>query len=185
MTRRLSNMVVNGRPLKRMKRRVTADLQDFLTFPSVEGSGSGTTLPFRASVRSFLSEYALLPPPSSLFPHLMTWQILFRVGDLRDGPDSMAPATVCLDVVEEDVARSRSVYCDQCRVVGELARFESFFVLTDYFSLTIFFLFLEKVFYGFLGYSFAFSSGCRVLGRENRDSFHFWELFAIYDVLFS
>ncbi|KAK0583738.1 hypothetical protein LWI29_002323 [Acer saccharum] len=34
------DMVVNGRPLKRMKRRVTADLYYFLTFPVVEGSGA-------------------------------------------------------------------------------------------------------------------------------------------------
>ncbi|KAK1587373.1 hypothetical protein Q3G72_012214 [Acer saccharum] len=110
-------MVVNGRPLKRMKRRVTADLYDFLTFPAVEGSGAME--PFRVNVRTFLSQHAMPPPPTSLFPHLLTWQILFRVGDvMMDGPDSMAPMTVWLDVVEEDVARSRSVYCDQCRVVG-------------------------------------------------------------------
>uniref|UniRef100_A0A5B6YRI8 Zinc finger PHD-type domain-containing protein n=2 Tax=Davidia involucrata TaxID=16924 RepID=A0A5B6YRI8_DAVIN len=107
-------MVVNGRPLKRMKRRVTADLNDFLTFPSGDASAVGS---FRTSVRAFLSKHAILPPPSSLFPHLLTWQILFRVGDLTDGPDSSS-SVVCLDVVEEDVARSRSVYCDQCRVVG-------------------------------------------------------------------
>ncbi|KAA8522643.1 hypothetical protein F0562_012996 [Nyssa sinensis] len=107
-------MVVNGRPLKRMKRRVTADLNDFLTFPSGDALAGG---PFRTSVRAFLSKHAILPPPSSLFPHLLTWQILFRVGDLTDGPDS-SPSVVCLDVVEEDVARSRSIYCDQCRVVG-------------------------------------------------------------------
>lgn len=58
-----------------------------------------------------------MPPPSSLFPHLMTWQILFRVGDATGGSDSSS-AMVCLDVVEEDVGRSRSIYCDQCRVVG-------------------------------------------------------------------
>ncbi|KAL6956542.1 hypothetical protein U1Q18_041225 [Sarracenia purpurea var. burkii] len=109
-------MVVNGRPLKRMKRRVTADLSDFLAFPSA-GDGSSAGAPFRTSVRAFLSRHAILPPPSSLFPHLLTWQILFRVGDLTaDGPNG-SPAVVCLDVVEEDVARSRSVYCDQCRVV--------------------------------------------------------------------
>lgn len=33
-------------------------------------------------------------------------------------------ASVCLDVVEEDVIRSRSVYCDQCRVVGELTQLD-------------------------------------------------------------
>ncbi|KAJ7975546.1 PHD finger protein family [Quillaja saponaria] len=112
-------MVVNGgKSLKRMKRRVTADLYDFLTFPSsisaMEDFSGG---PFRSNVRSFLSKHALLPPPSALFPHLLTWQILFRVGDLMEGPESN-PAVVCLDIIEEDVSRSRSVYCDQCRVVG-------------------------------------------------------------------
>ncbi|XP_043690688.1 PHD finger protein At1g33420-like [Telopea speciosissima] len=114
-------MVVNGRPLKRMKRRVTADLYDFLTFPACSGDeisgGDHPDGPFRLNVRSFLSKHAQLPPPSSLFPHLLTWQIVFRIGDLVGGPDS-SPAVVALDVVEEDVTRSRSVYCDQCRVVG-------------------------------------------------------------------
>ncbi|KAK4280508.1 hypothetical protein QN277_012128 [Acacia crassicarpa] len=111
-------VVCGGKPLKRMKRRVTADFYDFLTFPSPSVAGEDFSGgPFRTNVRSFLSKHALLPPPSALFPHLMTWQILFRVGDLTDGPES-SPAVVCLDVIEEDVVRSRSVYCDQCRVVG-------------------------------------------------------------------
>ncbi|CAK9183641.1 unnamed protein product [Ilex paraguariensis] len=112
-------MVVHGLPLKRMKRRVTADLFDFLTFPPSCSSGESPFPigPFRTSVKAFLSKHALLQPPSSLFPHLLTWQILFKVGELTDGPDSL-PSVVCLDVVEEDVVRSRSVYCDQCRVVG-------------------------------------------------------------------
>ncbi|XP_042513918.1 PHD finger protein At1g33420-like [Macadamia integrifolia] len=110
-------MVMNGRPLKRMKRRVTADLYDFLNFPENTSGGNHPDGPFRLNVRSFLSKHAQLPPPSSLFPHLLTWQIVFRIGDLVEGPDS-SPAVVALDVVEEDVTRSRSVYCDQCRVVG-------------------------------------------------------------------
>ncbi|CAN4112923.1 unnamed protein product [Withania somnifera] len=108
-------MVVNARP---MKRRVTADLNDFLTFPDGDIAGSG---PFRTTVKAFLSKHALLHPPSTLFPHLVTWQILFRFGDLTDGGgdgDDSSTAVVCLDVIEEDVARSRSPYCDQCRVVG-------------------------------------------------------------------
>ncbi|XP_052196733.1 PHD finger protein At1g33420 isoform X2 [Diospyros lotus] len=111
----IGDTVVSGRPLKRMKRRVTADLNDFLTFPPPTAGGGP---PFRTSISAFLSKHAVLPPPSSLFPHL-AWQMLFRVGDLTadDGPDAN-PAVVCLDIVEEDVARSRSVYCDQCRVVG-------------------------------------------------------------------
>ncbi|XP_076942343.1 PHD finger protein At1g33420-like [Bidens hawaiensis] len=91
-------MVVNGRPLKKMKRRVTTN---FLTFPTGEILA---TRPFRLTLRGFLLRHAL-QPPSSLVQHLLTWQVLF------DGD-------VCLDVVEEDVMRSRSVYCDQCRVVG-------------------------------------------------------------------
>lgn len=104
--------------MKRLKRRVTADLLDLLTFPSSGGAAGG---PFRAKVREFLSRHAMPPPPSSLFPHLTTWQVLFRVGDVAvtGGPDPLSPAAVCLDVVvEEEVSRSRSVYCDQCRVVG-------------------------------------------------------------------
>lgn len=122
-------MVVNGRPSKRLKRRVTADLKDFLTFPSAGDADADadavpigvTGGPFRTSVEEFLSKYAILPPPSSLFPHLLTWQILFRVGDITVAGANgglPAPAIVCLDVVEEDVSRSSYVYCDQCRVVG-------------------------------------------------------------------
>ncbi|CAJ1978272.1 unnamed protein product [Sphenostylis stenocarpa] len=109
-------MVVNERSSKRMKRRVTADLYDFLTFPAAADVSSGE--PFRTCVQRFLSDHARITFPPSLFPSLMTWQILFRVGDLVDGPD-LLPAVVTLDIVEEDVTRSRSsVYCDQCRVVG-------------------------------------------------------------------
>lgn len=113
-------MVVNERPSKRMKRRVTADLYDFLSFPAAGDSSSA--VPFRNCVQRFLSDHARITFPPSLFPSLMTWQILFRVGDLVDGAD-LSPAMVTLDIVEEDVTRSRgSVYCDQCRVVGESNR---------------------------------------------------------------
>ncbi|MFQ6645226.1 hypothetical protein Gotur_019401 [Gossypium turneri] len=111
-------MVVNAVPMKRIKRRVTVDLYDFLTFPSTSSSfGFGGTTPFRANIRSFLTKHALMPPLSSLFPHMMIWQIVLRFDDVTDNLDSSS-SVVCLDVVEEDVARSRSVYCDQCRVVG-------------------------------------------------------------------
>ncbi|XP_068335815.1 PHD finger protein At1g33420-like isoform X2 [Pyrus communis] len=109
-------MVVSERPLKRMKRRITADLNDFFTFPSA--SPNRRVGPFRSSVMDFISKHALLPPPSSLSPHLMTWQILFRAGDDDPSSSPADAAVVCLDIVEEDVARSRSVYCDHCRVVG-------------------------------------------------------------------
>ncbi|XP_050388236.1 PHD finger protein At1g33420 [Argentina anserina] len=100
-------MVVNETPSKRPRRRVTADLPDLFTFPPDSPDPDG----FRDNVRAFLSRYARVTlPSSSLFPSLLTWQIALRVD----------PAVVIpLDIVEEDVTRSRrSVYCDQCRVVG-------------------------------------------------------------------
>lgn len=110
-------MIVNEiRPFKRAKRRSTSDLCDFLSFPSVSGDGDGDCFaeqPFWSAVQSFLKQYGHSRFPPSLFPSLVTWQILLRVGDPADGA-----GVVSLDVVEEDVARSRSVYCDQCRVVG-------------------------------------------------------------------
>ncbi|KAF5765383.1 putative cytochrome P450 [Helianthus annuus] len=84
-----NTMVVNGRGLKRMKRRVTADLNDFLTFPSSEVTAAE---PFRTDVRTFLLRHALLPPMSSLIPHLLKWQMLFRVGERSGGGDD---ACVC------------------------------------------------------------------------------------------
>ncbi|PKU63512.1 PHD finger protein [Dendrobium catenatum] len=126
-------MVVNGRPVKRAKRRITADLYDFFSFPSDAATGD-LDGPFRSNVQVFLSRHArLLPPPSILPPsppppagHLLTWRVGFGLGDATagDGEEPLSPAssaamaTVELDVVEEDVARSKSVYCDQCRVVG-------------------------------------------------------------------
>lgn len=111
-------MVVNARSLKRMKRRVTAELHDFLTFPAPESGDRLAGAPFRSNVKAFLARHALFPPLSSLLPHLVTWQVLYRVGDSADSFDNSSSHVVCVDVVEEEVARSRSVYCDQCRVVG-------------------------------------------------------------------
>ncbi|KAK1288951.1 PHD finger protein [Acorus calamus] len=118
--------------MKRAKKRVQADLHDFLRYPESpeEGMLSGT---FRSNVRLFVSRYGRLLPASPIVSgpdafafafadlgsnHLQTWRISFRIGE--DDPDeSVKAATVELEVVEEDVARSRSTYCDQCRVVGE------------------------------------------------------------------
>ncbi|KAI9099607.1 hypothetical protein K1719_024612 [Acacia pycnantha] len=115
-------MVVNERPSKRMKRRVSADLYDFLTFPAASDRCLDDVVvggqPFRKTVQGFLTNHAMVTYPPSLFSSLMTWQILFRIGGHVDGPD-LSPASVTLHIVEEDVTRSRSsVYCDQCRVVG-------------------------------------------------------------------
>ncbi|PRQ22369.1 putative chromatin regulator PHD family [Rosa chinensis] len=100
-------MVVNERAAKRARRKVAADLPDLFTFPPPPESPEA----FRDNVRGFLGRHARVTlPSSSLFPSLLTWQIALRVD----------PAVVLpLDIVEEDVTRSRrSVYCDQCRVVG-------------------------------------------------------------------
>ncbi|XP_027333042.1 PHD finger protein At1g33420-like [Abrus precatorius] len=108
-------MVLNERPTKRIKRGATADLHDFFSFPV---AGDSTGEPFRFSVLRFLSSHARVTFPPSLFPSLMTWQISFRVGSL-DGEPDLSPVTIAVDIVEEEVTRSRSpVYCDQCRVVG-------------------------------------------------------------------
>ncbi|XP_022718188.1 PHD finger protein At1g33420 isoform X2 [Durio zibethinus] len=112
-----------ARPLKRRRRttRVTADLSHFLDFPSPAVTASASGKPFRDAVRSFLSTNARLTtafaPP--LLPALMTWQILFRVDDCFIDAGDSSSIVVAFYVVEEDVTRSsRSVYCDQCRVVG-------------------------------------------------------------------
>jgi hypothetical protein len=119
-------MVVNGRPLK--KARTRAEARDFAGFPAARDGGAAGT--FREAVRGFLARHARLLPLPSIFspaaaaapPHLLTWRVSLRVGE--DGDDDGAGGCgVELNVVEEDVLRSRSVYCDQCRVVGELLSF--------------------------------------------------------------
>ncbi|KAK9167817.1 hypothetical protein Scep_003008 [Stephania cephalantha] len=114
-------MVVNGKPpSKRLMKRVSADLHDFMKFPDVETEVPDQRLRgfFRGNVRSFLTKHGRYPAPCSLFPHLMIWQVLLRIGDLVDDKDGSSPAVVTLDVIEEDVTKSRSIYCDQCRVIG-------------------------------------------------------------------
>ncbi|EPS70707.1 hypothetical protein M569_04052 [Genlisea aurea] len=108
-------MVVTARPSKKLvKRRVTAELSDFFTFPTAYDFES--VKPFRTNVREFLAKHATVSPPLSLFPRLVAWQVPLRVGHLVG--EEGDPAVVLLDVVEEDVSRSQSPYCDQCRVVG-------------------------------------------------------------------
>ncbi|KAJ6763299.1 PHD FINGER PLANT-LIKE PROTEIN [Salix purpurea] len=106
--------------MKRARRnnRVTANLYDILSFPSADDSVS-PAVPFRDNIKTFLSCHARVTFLPSLFPSLLTWQILFRIGDLvLDGP-GISPVVLALDIVEEDVTKSpRSVYCNQCRVAG-------------------------------------------------------------------
>ncbi|XP_050234524.1 PHD finger protein At1g33420-like [Mercurialis annua] len=115
-------MVVNDRPLKKPKRnRVTANLYDFFAFPEAAVVVLQEK-PFRHTIQDFLSRFARVssfPPPPPLFPSLLTWQIVFRLGDLLVDED---PVVAVLDIVEEDVTTTtsitRSAYCNQCRVVG-------------------------------------------------------------------
>ncbi|WVZ67976.1 hypothetical protein U9M48_016977 [Paspalum notatum var. saurae] len=112
-------MVVNGRPLKRARARVEA--RDFAGFPAAGDGGAAGT--FREAVRGFLAKHARLLPLPSIFspaaaaapPHLLIWRVSLRVGEAGEEESG---GRVELNVVEEDVLRSRSVYCEQCRVVG-------------------------------------------------------------------
>ena len=114
--------MVNGRPLKRARARVEA--RDIAGFPAAGDGGAAGT--FREAVRGFLAKHARLLPLPSIFspaaaaapPHLLIWRVSLRVGEA--GEEETGGGRVELNVVEEDVLRSRSVYCDQCRVVGEL-----------------------------------------------------------------
>ncbi|KAM1005427.1 hypothetical protein ACFX13_002404 [Malus domestica] len=107
-------MVINDRPPKHARTRVTVDLPDFFAFPPLQNDGVDP-LPFRDSVRRFLICHTHVTcTSSSLFLTLVMSQILLQVGHLGD-----RTAVLPLDVVEEDVTRSRrSVYYDQCLVVG-------------------------------------------------------------------
>ena len=114
--------MVNGRPLKRARARVEA--RDIAGFPAAGDGGAAGT--FREAVRGFLAKHARLLPLPSIFspaaaaapPHLLIWRVSLRVGEA--GEEETGGGRVELNVIEEDVLRSRSVYCDQCRVVGEL-----------------------------------------------------------------
>ncbi|XP_029122504.2 PHD finger protein At1g33420 [Elaeis guineensis] len=110
--------VDHGRSVKRTNRRVTAEMYDFLTFPATgDEPSSALEGPFRRNVREFVARCGRSVPPLSalLRPTLATWRVAFRVGGEAD--DGGRP-DVELDVVEDDVACSKDVYCDDCRVVG-------------------------------------------------------------------
>lgn len=94
---------VDGRPLKRARLRKEADV--ILPLPAGDQGADGDS--FRRCVRSLIARHARVAPMPGL-PQLRTWRIAFRIG-----------AAVDLEVVEEDVAKSRRIYCDHCRIVGE------------------------------------------------------------------
>lgn len=108
----------DGNYVKRTKRRVTADMYDFLTFPAAgDEPWSSLDGPFRRNVQTFVARCGRrVPPPVTLGRlHVATWRVPFRIGG---EPDDSWPPDVQLDVVEDEVAGSKRAYCDDCRVVG-------------------------------------------------------------------
>jgi hypothetical protein len=110
--RRPSDLIIpRGSPIELINPRGVLDLDTL----AAEGD---VGRPFRESVRAFLSRYGkmtplasisiLSPPAAPSANHLLTWRMLIRTSGTE----------VQLTVVDEDVVRSKSVYCDQCRVVG-------------------------------------------------------------------
>ncbi|KAJ3678030.1 hypothetical protein LUZ60_001833 [Juncus effusus] len=131
-------MVVNGRPLKRAKSRVAADLiphnqpidldaiadlrdarrpsdligsidliapRGVLDLDSIAPDGD-VGRSFRESVRALFSKYGRMMQSPGVEGG--AWMVMVRVGGVE----------VELCVVDEDVVRGKSVYCDQCKVVG-------------------------------------------------------------------
>ncbi|KAI4320130.1 hypothetical protein MLD38_033641 [Melastoma candidum] len=105
-------MVLNdsdaGRPSKRARGRITADRLDVLSF-STDHNLHSPVDPFHKKVGAFLSRFGRLSFPPSVLSSVVVWELISSIGD---------SSVVLLRVVEEDVTRSSSVYCDQCRVVG-------------------------------------------------------------------
>ncbi|CAM8914787.1 unnamed protein product [Rhodiola kirilowii] len=115
-------MVVNCRPAKRTK-RPSNSMEPYNFYDFVSGqqplhrdrdyNNHLPYEPFRTRIKTFLSNHPRgLPLQPSLFPSVLTWQILFSLQPHH-------PVLLSVHVVEEDATRSRSdVYCDHCRVVG-------------------------------------------------------------------
>ncbi|CAM8950343.1 unnamed protein product [Rhodiola kirilowii] len=115
-------MVVNCRPAKRTKRpstpwNLTISTTSFPANSHYTATATTTTtfLTSRLGLESRRfspTTLAALPLQPSLFPSVLTWQILFSLQPHH-------PVLLSVHVVEEDATRSRSdVYCDHCRVVG-------------------------------------------------------------------
>lgn len=115
-------MAVNKhmRSMKRAKqRRITADLHDLLTFPATaDGISADLHGPFRENVKAFVDRHARASPAHAYATGsvVWTWRVAFKVGEAVESGET--PATAELVIALEDVARSGSVYCDQCRIVG-------------------------------------------------------------------
>nr|POF10535.1 flavin-containing monooxygenase fmo gs-ox-like 5 [Quercus suber] len=81
-------MVVNERPMKRMKRRIFANLYDFHTFPTTTTTNIEDEQPFKVKMRAFLEKHA----------HLM---LLHFAVVLPDFMDSIVGASSLEDMMED------------------------------------------------------------------------------------
>ncbi|XP_074558511.1 PHD finger protein At1g33420-like [Curcuma longa] len=103
------------------RRWVTAAPFDLVTFPDDDGA-VGLDGPFRENIRLLLSLHGRpLAPPSD--PRVLVHRLRRSAasahleGGSDDGHEGTPAPDVELYVLEEDVLRSKSIYCDQCRVV--------------------------------------------------------------------
>lgn len=112
-----STLFVKVHPFKRTKRNnATKGMQKSVKLlVSKVGLNHEFDGPFRSNIGTFLVKYGReVPLPSVLhregmLPYLMTWQVMLE----------FASENVVMHVVEEDVRRSRSVYCENCRLAGQ------------------------------------------------------------------
>lgn len=108
---------VKVRPFKQTKRHIAAKgVEKFAKLPERKvGLNEEFDGPFRSNIRLFLMKYGWevpLPPVlhrEVMLPCLMTWRVVLE----------LACMDVVMHVIEEDVRRSRSVYCENCRVAGQ------------------------------------------------------------------
>uniref|UniRef100_A0A0E0ME41 PHD-type domain-containing protein n=1 Tax=Oryza punctata TaxID=4537 RepID=A0A0E0ME41_ORYPU len=114
--RRASAVAVHGGRVPK-RARVTAEpsLLEMRAFPGrnkeEEPARGGGQSSFRARVRGFLARCAVAAAPTEmdeLSPGMSSWHVGFTT----------AEAVAVMEVVEEEVARSRRVYCEHCTVAG-------------------------------------------------------------------
>lgn len=121
-----------GRVPKRARVTAEPSLLDVRAFPGqkeegeeqpARGGGGGgkksssSSSTFRAQVRGFLARCAVAAPASEageLSPGMSSWHVGFTTAG--------GEAVAVMEVVEEEVARARRVYCEHCTVAGELTQ---------------------------------------------------------------
>lgn len=117
-----------ARPLKRQKRDISTDLHEIIEPVEEDMKNNADELdvrkddnsnefdgPFRQNIRHFLAKYAIempLPPillREGMAPYLRSWSTVLEFGH----------AEVTMHFVEENVRRSKSVHCENCRIAGQ------------------------------------------------------------------